>query len=69
MVMTNNQQINKKLNLGRELSKNAQKQILGGITIVCSGGTFNTQWGTDCIGQEAYCGAASHGVFITCYPF
>lgn len=63
-----NQQANSgKLNLGKELSKNAQKQIMGGITIVCSGGTYNTQWGSDCTGQEAYCAAAGHGFFITCY--
>lgn len=27
----------KKLNLGKELSKNAQKKVVGGATIVCNG--------------------------------
>ena len=27
----------KKLNLGKELSKNAQKNVVGGATIVCNG--------------------------------
>lgn len=58
-----------KLELGRELSKNAQKQILGGITIVCQYGTYSTQWGSDCTGQESYCPAAGHGYFIACYPW
>lgn len=57
------------LNLGKELSKNAQKKITGGITIVCEDGTYSTQWGNDCTGQEAYCPAAGHGAFIACYPW
>lgn len=57
-----------RLNLGKELSKNAQKKITGGIIIYCTGGTFNTQWGTDCTGQEYYCAAAGHGQFLGCEP-
>lgn len=67
--MNHNQLKNGKLNLGKELSKNAQKSIIGGIRIVCSDGEYNTQWGTDCTGQEAYCAAAGHGEFIACYPY
>ena len=55
-----------KLDLGRELSKNAQKQILGGIKIYCSDYTVHTMVGTDCTGQEAYCGATGHGFFLWC---
>lgn len=66
--MKNAKNNSRKLSLGKELSKNAQKNIMGGIIIVCTGGTFNTQWGTDCSGQQAYCAAAGHGSFITCYP-
>lgn len=55
----------KKLELGRELSKNTQKQILGGVTLVCTGGTFIL--GPTCDGQAAYCAATGRGSYVTCY--
>ena len=54
-----------KLDLGKELSKNAQKQIIGGVTVVCTGGTFLL--GGDCATQSAYCQGAHHGQFLYCY--
>ncbi len=55
----------KTLNLGKELSKNEQKKILGGVTVYCTEGSY--VMGSSCVGQEAYCEAAHHGTFIDCY--
>lgn len=59
----------KKLNLGRELSKNEQKKILGsGVNIVCQGGTVCTYSIPNCssIDEEAYCLWTSRGHAISC---
>lgn len=53
------------LNLGKELSKNHQKRIMGGVTVYCTGGSF--VMGSSCAGQSAYCAAAGHGTYITCF--
>lgn len=51
----------KKLNLGRELSKNDQKKVLGGATLSCyvpGYGDHNVQWYGSCgdyASQVAYC--------------
>ena len=54
------------LDLGKELSKNSQKQILGGRVLVCQYGTlYNIS--TTCSGLAAYCPATGRGQFIACY--
>lgn len=55
------------LKLGRELSKSQQKKITGGVTVVCSGGTYPNLGGT-CQEQMGYCEYAYHGTFISCTP-
>lgn len=62
----------KKLNLGRELSKNQQKKILGGITIICSNGdVIQTQVNPGCgpSGQSGYCPATGRGYTVACYNY
>ena len=62
----------KKLNLGRELSKNDQKKILGGKTLVCfnvsAGGHTEHNWFglcSDTSGMNAYCvGVGGAGSFV-----
>ena len=59
-----------KLNLGRELSKNEQKKILGGaVEIYCEGGTVFTTSIPNCasVDEEAYCHGTMRGHAI--YPF
>lgn len=57
----------KTLNLGKELTKNSQKKILGGAWIHCSdGGSYYT---SACVpAQMAYCAAAQHGYYVGCTP-
>lgn len=57
----------KKLNLGKELSKNEQKKVIGGVWVTCHaawGGTI-TVWLSSCSQGEAYCNGAHNG-FISC---
>lgn len=52
------------LNLGKELSKNAQKKVLGGAWIHCSDGSY---YASSCHpAQMAYCAAAGHGQYQGC---
>jgi hypothetical protein len=54
------------LNLGKELSKNSQKKVLGGAWIHCTDGSYYT---SACVpAQMAYCQAANHGQYLGCTP-
>ncbi len=54
------------LNLGKELTKNSQKKILGGAWIHCTDGSYYT---SACVpAQMAYCQAAHHGQYLGCTP-
>lgn len=61
----------KKLNLGKELSKNAQKKVVGGATIVCVGKyfphyemTFSSSM-LNCGMATAYC-CGQQGYLVSC---
>ena len=62
----------KKLNLGKELTKNAQKKVSGGADFVCLLETypwdlhFVIPW-MSCSTAEAYC-RGHQGEMVVCYP-
>ncbi len=55
----------KSLNLGKELTKNDQKKVMGGATVVCSGGTVTSNW-LWCSSAAAYCIGTGRGYLISC---
>ncbi|MFS4455431.1 hypothetical protein [Maribacter sp. 2304DJ31-5] len=65
----------KKFNLGRELSKNEQKNVTGGATVLCFRGA-NFPWGGEwtqteiesCSGGagQAYCQSIGANIFAGC---
>jgi hypothetical protein len=55
------------LNLGKELSRNEQKKILGGATVVCTGGTVVSNW-IPCQDAAAYCIGTHRGTLVSCTP-
>ncbi|MGB8191547.1 MAG: hypothetical protein WCF67_06490 [Chitinophagaceae bacterium] len=55
-----------RLNLGRELSRSEQKKILGGLTLLCSDGSYFTGFGGNCAEQRGYCSATGHGTCVAC---
>lgn len=62
----------KKLNLGKELSKNAQKKVVGGATIVCHGIYWDweqsyTSSHLFCSMAAAYC-AGQQAYLVSCTP-
>ncbi len=63
----------KKLNLGKELSKNAQKKVVGGATITCQwryppyGFSSYTSSHLFCPMAVAYCNGQQQN-FISCTP-
>ncbi len=63
----------KKLNLGKELSKNAQKKVVGGATIVCIGNYYPhyimtfTSSHLFCPMAAAYC-QGQQGSLVSCTP-
>lgn len=54
------------MDLGKELSKNSQKEIIGGATIYCSNGCAYYV-GNCSPPQLGYCSAAGHGTTVACY--
>lgn len=60
----------KKLNLGKELSKNAQKKVVGGVLIICQSNcpphNYNYFYNMpSCSMAVAYC-TGSHQTFVYC---